>query len=62
MHWCARSNTHNTSCPSQEDASVYCTGRSVRGKPSSINRPETIEKTAEMVTARGQSRRLRGST
>jgi NAD(P)-dependent dehydrogenase (short-subunit alcohol dehydrogenase family) len=32
---------------------VYCTGRSVRGKPSSINRPETIEETAEMVTTRG---------
>jgi NAD(P)-dependent dehydrogenase (short-subunit alcohol dehydrogenase family) len=34
-------------------AIVYCTGRSVRQKPSSINRPETIEETAEMVTARG---------
>jgi NAD(P)-dependent dehydrogenase (short-subunit alcohol dehydrogenase family) len=34
-------------------ATVYCTGRSVRGNPSSINRPETIEETAEMVTARG---------
>jgi len=34
-------------------ATVYCTGRSVRGKPSPINRPETIEETAEMVTARG---------
>ncbi len=34
-------------------ASVYCTGRSVRRKPSFINRSETIEETAEMVTARG---------
>jgi len=34
-------------------ATVYCTGRSVRGQPSDKNRPETIEETAEMVTARG---------
>jgi NAD(P)-dependent dehydrogenase (short-subunit alcohol dehydrogenase family) len=34
-------------------ATVYCTGRSVRGSPSSIQRPETIEQTAEMVTAHG---------
>jgi NAD(P)-dependent dehydrogenase (short-subunit alcohol dehydrogenase family) len=34
-------------------ATVYCTGRSVRGQPSSLNRPETIEETAEMVTAGG---------
>ncbi|HYR82461.1 MAG TPA: SDR family oxidoreductase [Terriglobia bacterium] len=35
-------------------ATVYCTGRSVRGKPASgPNRPETIEETAEMVTAHG---------
>jgi len=34
-------------------ATVYCTGRSVRGNPSDLNRPETIEETAEMVTARG---------
>ncbi|HEV8660604.1 MAG TPA: SDR family NAD(P)-dependent oxidoreductase [Thermoanaerobaculia bacterium] len=34
-------------------AIVYCTGRSVRGKPAMTNRPETIEETAEMVTARG---------
>src|SRR5512137_1261529 len=34
-------------------ATVYCTGRSVRRQPSSIQRPETIEETAEMVTARG---------
>lgn len=34
-------------------ATVYCTGRSVRGGPSPIKRPETIEETAEMVTTRG---------
>ncbi|MBP1990652.1 SDR family oxidoreductase [Paenibacillus eucommiae] len=34
-------------------ATVYCTGRSVRGNPSSMNRSETIDETAEMVTARG---------
>jgi NAD(P)-dependent dehydrogenase (short-subunit alcohol dehydrogenase family) len=34
-------------------ATVYCTGRSVRGGSSPIGRPETIEETAEMVTAHG---------
>jgi NAD(P)-dependent dehydrogenase (short-subunit alcohol dehydrogenase family) len=34
-------------------AIVYCSGRSIRGKPATGNRPETIEETAEMVTARG---------
>ena len=34
-------------------ATVYCTGRSVRGSPSPYGRPETIEETAEMVTAAG---------
>jgi NAD(P)-dependent dehydrogenase (short-subunit alcohol dehydrogenase family) len=34
-------------------ATVYCTGRSVRGNPASGDRPETIEETAEMVTAAG---------
>ncbi len=34
-------------------ATVYCTGRSVRGKPATKGRPETIEETAEMVTGRG---------
>lgn len=34
-------------------ATVYCTGRSVGGRPSPIDRPETIEETAEMVSARG---------
>ena len=38
-------------------ATVYCTGRSVRGQPPSegpyAGRPETIEETAEMVIAAG---------
>jgi NAD(P)-dependent dehydrogenase (short-subunit alcohol dehydrogenase family) len=34
-------------------ATVYCTGRSVKDRPSDKNRPETIEQTAEMVTQRG---------
>jgi NAD(P)-dependent dehydrogenase (short-subunit alcohol dehydrogenase family) len=34
-------------------ATVYCTGRSVRGKSATGNRPETIEETAEMVNAHG---------
>lgn len=34
-------------------ATVYCTGRSVRGRPSDMNRPETIDETAELVTAAG---------
>jgi NAD(P)-dependent dehydrogenase (short-subunit alcohol dehydrogenase family) len=34
-------------------ATVYCTGRSVRGEPSPYARPETIEETAEMITTAG---------
>ncbi|NKB72112.1 MAG: SDR family NAD(P)-dependent oxidoreductase [Candidatus Latescibacteria bacterium] len=34
-------------------ATVYCTGRSTKKNPSEYNRPETIEDTAEMVTAHG---------
>ncbi|MCB0065352.1 MAG: SDR family NAD(P)-dependent oxidoreductase [Caldilineaceae bacterium] len=34
-------------------ATVYCTGRSTRQSRSEIDRPETIEETAEMVTAHG---------
>ena len=34
-------------------ATVYCSGRSVRGQPATGNRPETIAQTAAMVTARG---------
>ena len=34
-------------------ATVYCTGRSVRGRPTTHGRPETIEETAALVTAEG---------
>lgn len=34
-------------------ATVYCTGRSMRGKSATKNRPESIEETAEMVTSHG---------
>ena len=34
-------------------ARVYVTGRSVRGRPSALGRPETIEETAELVSAAG---------
>ena len=34
-------------------ATVYCTGRSVPGSPGMKNRPETIDETAAIVTARG---------
>ena len=34
-------------------ATVYCTGRSVTGKPSPYGRPETIDETAKMITAAG---------
>jgi len=34
-------------------ATVYCTGRSVPGSPGMKNRPETIQETAEIVSARG---------
>lgn len=34
-------------------ATVYCTGRSTRGNPSPYRRPETIDETAELITARG---------
>jgi len=34
-------------------ATVYCTGRSVAGNPGMKNRPETIDETAAIVTARG---------
>jgi len=38
----------------QAGATVYCTGRSVRGAPASgPRRPETIEETAELVSAAG---------
>ena len=34
-------------------ATVYCTGRSARGRPATPGRPETIEETADLVTAEG---------
>ena len=34
-------------------ATVYCSGRSARGARSDYDRPETIEETAELVTAAG---------
>jgi NAD(P)-dependent dehydrogenase (short-subunit alcohol dehydrogenase family) len=34
-------------------ATVYCTGRSVTGKPSPYKRPETINETAAMIKAAG---------
>ena len=34
-------------------ATVFCTGRSVRGHPATAGRTETIEETAAMVTAEG---------
>jgi NAD(P)-dependent dehydrogenase (short-subunit alcohol dehydrogenase family) len=34
-------------------AIVYCTGRSITGNPSPYKRPETIDETAEMITAAG---------
>ncbi len=34
-------------------ATVYCSGRSSIGKPSDLNRPETIEETAALVSSLG---------
>jgi NAD(P)-dependent dehydrogenase (short-subunit alcohol dehydrogenase family) len=34
-------------------ATVYCTGRSVRGRPSPYDRPETIEETAQLIESAG---------
>jgi NAD(P)-dependent dehydrogenase (short-subunit alcohol dehydrogenase family) len=34
-------------------ATVYCTGRTTRGSPSPMARPETIEETAELVSRAG---------
>lgn len=34
-------------------ATVYCTGRSVKGNPSPYKRPETIDETAEIIVAAG---------
>ena len=40
-------------------ATVYATGRSTRAQPSSMNRPESIEETAELVTSAGGDGRWR---
>ncbi|MGH3300940.1 MAG: SDR family NAD(P)-dependent oxidoreductase [Streptosporangiaceae bacterium] len=37
----------------EEGATVYVTGRSVRGEPTTLGRPGTIDETADEVTARG---------
>jgi len=37
----------------EEGATVYVTGRSVRGEPTTLDRPGTIEDTADEVTGRG---------
>src|SRR5436190_556816 len=37
----------------EEGATVYVTGRSVRGEPTTLNRPGTIDDTADEVTQRG---------
>src|SRR5207249_1111191 len=37
----------------EASATVYCTGRSVRGRPATGTRLETIEETADLVTAAG---------
>jgi NAD(P)-dependent dehydrogenase (short-subunit alcohol dehydrogenase family) len=37
----------------ERGATVYCTGRSVRGNPSAYGRPESIEETAELVDRAG---------
>ena len=34
-------------------ATIYCTGRSVTGKPSLYGRPETIDETAAIIRAAG---------
>ena len=34
-------------------ATVYCTGHSLRGRPATPGRPETIEETAALLTAEG---------
>jgi NAD(P)-dependent dehydrogenase (short-subunit alcohol dehydrogenase family) len=37
----------------EQGAKVYVTGRSVRGEPTTLGRPGTIDDTVEEVTARG---------
>src|SRR6266480_1160054 len=50
----ARGAGHGIACMLGEaGATVYCTARSTRGHLVTKKRPETIDETAEMVTARG---------
>jgi len=37
----------------EQGATVYITGRSLRGEPTTLGRPGTIDETAEQVSARG---------
>src|SRR5580765_1526624 len=37
----------------EEGATVYVTGRSVRGEPTTLGRPGTIDDTADEIAARG---------
>ncbi len=37
----------------EEGATVYVTGRSIRGGPTTLGRPGTIDDTAEEIAARG---------
>src|SRR5437763_8664154 len=37
----------------EEGATVYVTGRSIRGGPTTLGRPGTIDETAEQVSERG---------
>src|SRR5436190_22171109 len=37
----------------EQGATVYVSGRSVRGQPTTLGRPGTIDDTAEELTARG---------
>jgi NAD(P)-dependent dehydrogenase (short-subunit alcohol dehydrogenase family) len=47
----------------EEGAVVYVTGRSVRGEPTTLGRPGTIDDTAEELTARGaQASRFAATT
>ena len=34
-------------------ATIYCTGRSVKGRPSPYGRPETIDETAAIIKVAG---------
>jgi NAD(P)-dependent dehydrogenase (short-subunit alcohol dehydrogenase family) len=46
----------------EQGATVYLTGRSVRGRPTTLGRPGTIDETAEQLTARGGTESPSGVT